>query len=40
MRKVDDAAQIEDERQTQGHEHVEGTDDEPVGYVEEDEVGH
>ena len=38
--EVDHAAQVEDEGQTQGHEHVEGPDDESVGHVEEDEVRH
>jgi hypothetical protein len=35
MGKVDHVAQIEDERQAERHQHIKGTDDEPVGDVEE-----
>ncbi len=40
MREVDDAAQVEDERQPERHQHVEGADDEPVRDVEQQKLGH
>src|SRR5579859_4448835 len=40
MGEVDDAAQIEDERQPERHQDVEGADDEAVGDVVEIEFHH
>src|SRR5262249_49235611 len=38
--KVDDVAQIENERQAQRHQHVEGADDQHVRDVEKEKLGH
>src|SRR5262249_4291599 len=40
MGKIDDVAQVENEREAQRHEHVEGTYDEAVRDVEEQELRH
>jgi hypothetical protein len=40
MGEVDHIAQVEDERQAERHQHVEGADDQPVGDVEEEELRH
>ncbi len=40
MGEIDDVAQIENERKAKRHQHVERTDDEPVGDVEQEELRH
>ena len=40
MGKIDHPAQVENKREPQGHQHVEGADDQPVGDIEEDQTGH
>ena len=38
--EIDDVAQIEDQREAERHQHVEGTDDKPVGDVEQEKLRH
>ena len=40
MGEVDHIAQIEDEREAKRHQHIECADDQPIGDVEEDQLGH
>ena len=40
MGEIDDVAQVEDERQAERHQHIERADDQPVGDVEEQQLGH
>jgi len=40
MGKIDDVAQIENEREAERHQYVERADDEPVGDVEQEEQRH
>ena len=40
MREVDDVAEVQDQRKTERHQHVERTDDQPIGYIEQDDLQH
>ena len=40
MGEIDDVTQVQDQRQPECHQHVERTDDEPVGDVEEEKQRH
>ena len=40
VREVDHVAEVDDQRQTERHQHVERADDQPVGEVEQNELQH
>src|SRR5262249_27107720 len=40
MRKVDDVREIEDERQAQRHQHIEGANDQAIDDVKQEKLGH
>src|ERR1700676_5044992 len=40
MGEIDDVAQIENEREAERHQHIEGADDQPVGDIEQEKLRH